>query len=194
MRSVRAPWILVLTTLLGCHRGSAKQPQRIQPAEDRIEQVEAASYHGPPLPHIRLAPGTVTGAVVGAVFGCDGEPLPDVQVKAWQPSDSGRGTDTLLQLHDTTFTLRFLEPGDWLLDFRFIAHQARVLPVTIQAGVVDTLMVQLSMTSLGVRGDCVCANGRDFGGQCCKGVTIRVCTPNEPKKEHGSRSEARQAR
>jgi hypothetical protein len=181
MQSRRVSWMLYLTILLACQHGSGKRAESVQPAEDRIEEVEAASYRGPAVPSIRLAPGTLTGALVGAVYGCDGRPLTDVQLKAWQASDKGRGADTLVQLLDTTFILRSLSSGEWQLSFRFIGYQPRLLPVSIQAGEVDTLMVQLSMTRLGVISDCVCAGGRDFGGHCCKGVTIRVCTPSEPK-------------
>jgi hypothetical protein len=176
--------MLFLTILLACQPSSAKRAESVQPAEDRIEEVEAVSYRGPAVPSTRLALGAVTGALVGAVFGCDGRPLPAVQLKAWQiRTETGRGADTLVQQLDSSFILRSLSPGEWQLSFRFIGYQQRLLPVTIQAGRVDTLMVQLSMTRLGVIGDCVCANGRDFGGHCCKPVTVRVCTPREPKME-----------
>jgi hypothetical protein len=181
MQSRRVSWILVLATLLACQPGRAKRAESVQPAEDRIEEVEAASYSGPPVPSIRLEPGTGTGALVGAVYGCDGRPLPAVHITAWQASDTGRHTDTLVQEFDPTFILRSLRPGEWRLRFSVIGHQSRLLPVSVQADRVDTLMVQLSMTQLGVIRDCVCANGRDFGGHCCKGMTIRVCTPTEPR-------------
>jgi hypothetical protein len=171
-----------LATLLACYQSSVKRAESVQPAEDRIEEVEAVTYRGPGVPSIRLAPGTLTGALVGAVFGCDGRPLPAVHLKAWQTrTETGGGTDTLVQQLDSTFILRSLSPGDWHLSFRFIGHQPRFLPVTVQSGRVDTLMVQLSMSRLLPTRDCVCANGRDFGGHCCKPITIRVCTPREPR-------------
>jgi hypothetical protein len=172
---------LLIVSLLSCHH-SAKQLESVRPAEDRTEEVEAASYRGPAVPSIRLAPGTVTGTLVGAVFGCDGRPLPSVQLKAWQTrTEAGKGPDTLVQQLDSTFILPSLNPGEWRLSFQFIGYQSRLLPVSIDPGGIDTLMVQLSPTRLGVIRDCVCANGRDFGGHCCKAVTIHVCTPSEPE-------------
>jgi hypothetical protein len=182
MQSRRVSCTLFLAILLACHHSSANQAESVQPAGDRIEQVEAVSYRGPAVPSTRLAPGTITGALVGAVYGCDGRPLPAVQLKAWQTtSDTGRGADTLVQKLDSTFVLRSLSPGEWQLNFRFIGYQPRFVPVTVQSGRVDTLMVQLSMSRLLPIRDCVCANGRDFGGHCCKPVTVRVCTPRGPK-------------
>ena len=183
MQSRSASWS-VLATLLACHQSNAKRAESVQPAEDQIEEVEAVSYRGPAVSRTRLAPGTETGALVGAVFGCDGRPLPAVQLRAWQTrTEPGRGTDTLERQLDSTFILRSLSPGEWQLSFRFIGYQPRLLPVTVQSGQVDTLLVQLSMSRLLPIRDCVCANGRDFGGHCCKPVTVHVCTPREPKVE-----------
>jgi len=176
-----APCTVVLAISLACHHSSAKRAESIRPADDRIEEVEAVSYRGPAVPSTRLAPGTITGALVGAVFGCDGRPLPAVQLKAWQTRTETRDTDTLVQQLDSTFILRSLSPGDWQLSFRFIGYQPRLLPVTVQSGRVDTLMVQLSMSRLLPTRDCVCANGRGFGGHCCKPVTVHVCTARQPK-------------
>jgi len=182
MQSRTLSCTMILATLLACHHSSARRAEMVQPAEDRIEEVEAASYRGPAVPSTRLAPGTVTGALVGAVYGCDGRPLAAVQLRAWQTtSGTGSGADTLGRLLDSTFILRSLSPGKWQLSFRFIGYQPRLLPVTVQSGRVDTLMVQLTLSRLQPIGDCVCANGRDFGGHCCKPVTVHVCTPRDPK-------------
>jgi hypothetical protein len=184
MQRRSASCTVVIATLLACHHSTAERAESVRPGEDRIEEMEAVSYRGPAVPSTRLAPGTVTGALVGAVFGCDGRPLPVVQLKAWQTrTETGGGADTLVQQLDSTFILRSLSPGEWQLSFRFIGHQPRLLPVTVQSGRVDTLMVQLSMSRLLPTRDCVCANGRDFGGHCCKPVTVRVCTPRDPKME-----------
>jgi hypothetical protein len=167
---------IVLAALVACHQSSRQQAESVRPAEDRIVKVEAETYRGPAVPSTRLAPGAATGALVGAVFGCDGRPLPAVHMLAWQ---IGSGADTLVQLLDSTFILPSLSPGEWRLSFHVIGHQSRLLPVSIKPGAVDTLMVQLSRTRLGVIRDCVCANQRGFGGHCCKGITIPVCTPRD---------------
>jgi hypothetical protein len=175
-----ASYTVVLATLVACHRNSEEQTESVRPAGDRIVEVEAMTYRGPEVPSIRLAPGTVTGALVGAVFGCDGRPLTAVQLKGQQ---LGGGPDTLVQQLDSTYILPPLSPGEWLLSFHFIGYQGRLLPVTVQSGRVDTLMVQLSMSRILPIRDCMCANGRNFGRHCCKPVTVPVCTPREPKVE-----------
>src|SRR5215213_151966 len=112
-----APCAVVLAISLACHHSSAERADSIGPAEDRIEEVEAVSYRGPAVPSTRLAPGRATGSLVGAVFGCDGRPLPAVQLKAWQTRAQTTDADTLVEQLDSTFILRSLRPGDWQLSF-----------------------------------------------------------------------------
>ena len=172
----------LLASLLACHHSREKQPESVQPSEDRIEEVEAVSYRGPAVPSAIVAPGSATGTLVGAIYDCDGRPLAAVLLDARHSAgEKGDVADTLVHLLDSTFTISSLRPGDWQLTFRLIGHQSRLVPVTIQSGRVDTLMVQLSESRLRPIADCVCANGRDFGGHCCKPVTVRVCTPREPE-------------
>jgi hypothetical protein len=170
-----------IATLLACHPGRQNQGATITPSEDRIEEVKAASYRGPAVPSTVLAGASPTGASVGAVYGCDGQPLRGVQLEARRlATDSESPTDTLVQMVDSTFTLSSLRPGDWHLYFRGVGYRPRLVSVAIDRGRVDTVMVQMSGGSLGLISDCICADGLGFGGQCCKSVTIQVCTPREP--------------
>jgi hypothetical protein len=168
----------VLAALIACHH-SEKQADAVQPADDRIEVVPALSYRGPPVPAARRPIDTSTAVLVGAVYGCDGRPLPAVQVRAHHAAHDSTVADTVVQLVDSTFVLPSLGPGDWQLTFRLVGYQPRSIPVTLQAGSIDTLMVQLSGSRLQGIGDCVCGDGRGFGSRCCKPVTVRVCTPRD---------------
>jgi hypothetical protein len=173
-----------VATLLACHQTREDQGARITPSEDRIEEVEAASYRGPAVPSTALAAESRTGGVVGAVYGCDGHPLRGVQLEARRLATEARSaTDTLVQMVDSTFTLRSLTPGDWHLYFRGVGYRARLVRVAIDRGRVDTVMVQMSGGSPGLIRDCMCANGQGFGGQCCKPVTIQVCTTREASRQ-----------
>jgi hypothetical protein len=170
-----------LATLLACHPSRENQGATSTPSEDRIEEVKTASYRGPAVPSTALAAGSPTGGLVGAVYGCDGQPLRGVQLEARRLATyTGSPTGTLVQMVDSTFNLSSLTPGDWQFYFRSVGYRARLVPVTIHRGRVDTAMVQMSGGSLGLIRDCMCADGRGFGGQCCKPVTIQVCTPREP--------------
>jgi hypothetical protein len=170
----------MLAALIAC-RHSENQADAVQPADDRFEEVRALSYRGPPVPALTPPMDTSTAMLVGAVYGCDGRPLPAVQVHAQRIGHDGTVADTVVQLADSTFVLPSLRPGDWQLTFRLVGYQPRSIPVTLPAGSIDTLMVQLSEGRLQGIGDCVCADGRGFGSHCCKPVTVRVCTPRDPQ-------------
>ena len=86
-----------------------------------------------------------------------------MQLKARRVTTDGQVADTLDQPVDSTFTLS-LAPGDWQLTFYRIGHHTRLVSVTIHSDRIDTMMVQMSATSLGVIRDCICADGRGFGG------------------------------
>ncbi|HEX2611356.1 MAG TPA: carboxypeptidase-like regulatory domain-containing protein [Gemmatimonadales bacterium] len=169
-----------VAALIACHH-SERQADAVQPADDRFEEVPALSYRGPPLPAVTPPIDSSTAVLVGSVYSCDGRPLPAVQVRAQRAGHDSPVADTVVQLVDSTFVLPSLGPGDWQLTFRLVGYQPRSIPVTLQAGSIDTLMVQLSGGRLQGIGDCVCADGRGFGSRCCKPVTVRVCTPRDPQ-------------
>jgi hypothetical protein len=164
----------MLAALLACHRQT----------EDRIERIEPARYRGPAVPSVTLPKESAAGALVGAIFDCRGRPLQAMFVTGRRVAvDTGTSADTVGQVLNSTFTLSSLTPGVWQLRFGGIGFYSRVLPVTIRSGRVDTLMVQMSETSIRPIGDCVCPDGRSFGSQCCpkpKPVTTYKCNPREP--------------
>jgi hypothetical protein len=156
---------LLITALLACHHAR----------EDRPDSLSPVRYRGPAIPTVS-PPGSTAGILVGAVYDCGGNPLASVLLTAQRHgANDENAVDTLVQVVDSTFATRLLNPGKWELTFRLIGYSARSIEVAIAPATIDTMMVQLNESSTAI-GDCVCANG-DFGSQCCKPVTTRTCDP-----------------
>jgi hypothetical protein len=142
---------ILITALLACHHAR----------EDRPDSLHPVRYRGPALPTVS-PPGSTAGMVVGAVYDCSGNPLASVLMNAGRHgANAENAADSLVQVVDSTFATRFLNPGKWELTFRLIGYSARSIEVAIAPATIDTVMVQLNESSTAI-GDCVCANG-DFG-------------------------------
>jgi len=154
---------LFIVTLSACHTAREVQPESVAPVR----------YRGPVVPAVSPK-GSATGAVVGAVYDCCGQPLASVLLRGRRPgADSRNQVDSLTQVVDSTFATKPLAPGRWELNFYLVGYSTRSIGVTVAPGAVDTVMVQMS-ESQAVIGDCICANG-DFGSQCCKPLARRAC-------------------
>src|SRR4051812_3220207 len=136
--------------------------------EDRYLEVAPRPYRGA-IPALALQPSdsaTAGGAIVGAIFDCDGAPLSYAYLVGSSPDNPA--DSVRVQLSSATFSLRRLQPGPWRLTIGAIGHKTRQLDVTVEPQRTDTLLVRLSGSRIHVIGDCVCANGREFGQHCCK--------------------------
>lgn len=134
----------------------------------------------------RESPGRdTTAALVGVIIDFRGSAVQRASVLV---TFKGRHVaDTIDTAPSGQFALGPLPAGEVYIEIRASLMRREGLTRVLGYGRVDTVVVRVKPSETWW-GDCVCKDGRSFGGQCCAPLTLETCDAGEVS---GARSDTR---